>query len=61
MNSEEEAHNASRCPHERDWYCELLEKPCHPGTQGCALGGQSLIDALLAFEIKDEPVSSDQA
>lgn len=42
--------NESRCPHEKDWYCQLLDAPCHPGMKGCILFGQPLIDALLAYE-----------
>ncbi len=46
--------NDSRCPHESDWYCKLLDKPCHPGMAGCILSGQPMVDALLAFEAKQE-------
>jgi len=46
--------NQTRCPHEDEWYCKLLEKPCHPGIKGCALDGERLIDALIAFTEKDK-------
>jgi len=52
--------NATRCPHEKDWYCTLLKESCHPGMQGCILFGQPLIDALLAFETKDEVSKSEK-
>lgn len=50
MPKKDKPSNESRCPHEQDWYCKLLDKPCHPGMSGCILSGQSLIDALIAFE-----------
>lgn len=44
--------NESRCPHEDEWHCRLLDKPCHPGIPGCILLGQPLIDAMLAYRQK---------
>ena len=46
--------NETRCPHEKDWRCQLLNKPCHPGMPGCALFGQPLIEALLAYRHKQQ-------
>lgn len=56
---EDDIHNQSRCPHEKDWYCKLLDKPCHPGMSGCILSGQSLIDALIAFEKREGVISKE--
>ena len=44
--------NATRCPYEDNWYCKLLETACHPGMKGCALSGQEVIDALIAYREK---------
>ena len=52
--------NESRCPHEEEWFCKLLNKPCHPGMSGCILFGQSLMDALIAFEKKEHVIESEQ-
>lgn len=52
--------NQSRCPHEKAWYCELLGKACHPGMNGCVLGGIELADALIAFEEKAGLISPEE-
>jgi hypothetical protein len=58
-SSPNELSNATRCPHEKDWYCQLLKIDCHPGIKGCILSGQPLIDALLAYEQKQNVIKKE--